>query len=75
MLVIGRVELVLDDNNMVLIARHDVSAEGANALLGPHELQVQPDGLAEQAEIFLAREPWGEIPSLVSPVAANADCL
>jgi hypothetical protein len=52
-LVVGCVELVLDDDAMVLVASDDVGLERSDTLLDADEFQVQADGLAEKPEVVL----------------------
>jgi hypothetical protein len=68
MLVVGRVELVLDDDLNVLIAGDDVRAERADVLLGRDQFQAHPDGLAKQGQILVLSQPGREVSSLVLPV-------
>jgi hypothetical protein len=72
---VGGVELVLDDDPMLLVARDDIGLERPDTLLGADKLQVQADGLAEQPEVVLLREPGREVARLVLPVVANAHRL
>jgi len=67
--VVGLLQLVFDQHPVVVrgvLAQH-VGAEGPHVPFLRLHFQLEPDGLPEQGDVFLARQPRGEIARLVRP--------
>ncbi len=71
MLVVGWVELVLDDDRVLAVGGDDVDLERADTLLDAYEFQRHVDGLTEQVEVLLPGQPRREVARLVKPVVPD----
>ena len=75
--VVRRLELVLDHDLSAIIGvpAEDVGRVRAHCLLARYELQRHSQRVAENLQILLVGEPWGEVALLVWPDLAEVDGL
>lgn len=70
---VGRPELVLDDDQAIALFGDDVSAKGSDRLLDLEGLEVEFDRLAEQLQVLFIRQPGGEVAGLFRPEVTDGD--
>ena len=76
-IVIRGLQLVFDDDlgAVVGVPAEDVGGIRAHGFLAPDELQRHPQRVAENRQVLLVSEPWGEVALLVWPDLAQVHGL
>jgi hypothetical protein len=72
--VVGFFKLILDDYLVVTVRAKDVELEVTHLVLHSHAFQfAEPNGVGEQQEVVIFRQPRREITGFVPPRVAEGD--